>query len=146
MTRAESLRVLEAEVGVLLRRVKRVIGERARAVHPDLHPSTYMLLTYVASDGPVRASALVERFEIDKGAVSRSVNHLLDLGLVQATPDPDDGRANLLAVTPAAVQRMDEVVAHRHKLLDERLGDWSADELEHFVAELSRYNEALTLS
>ena len=31
--RADHLRSLEQEVGVLIRRVRRVIGERARAVH-----------------------------------------------------------------------------------------------------------------
>ncbi len=38
MSRAETVRALEHEVGVLIRRVRRVIGERARAVHPDLQP------------------------------------------------------------------------------------------------------------
>lgn len=143
MERADSLGILESEVGVLLRRIKRVIGERARAVHPDLHPSTYMVLTHICEEGPVRASALVDRFEIDKGAISRSVNHLLDLGLIAVEPDPGDRRANLLSVTAEAVSRIDEIVAHRRKLLDEKLGDWSAEELARFVSDLGRYNEAL---
>ena len=32
------------EVGVLVRRVRRVIHERARAVHADLQPASYLLL------------------------------------------------------------------------------------------------------
>ncbi len=34
-SRTDALRELEGEVGVLVRRIRRVIGERARAVHPD---------------------------------------------------------------------------------------------------------------
>ena len=34
--RATALRSIEREVGVLLRRVRRVIGVRARAIHPEL--------------------------------------------------------------------------------------------------------------
>ena len=92
----ESLRLLESEVGVLIRRIKRVLGERARAVHPDLQPASYLMLAYLADDGPLRASAIAETFDIDKGAISRQVQHLVDLGLVDRTPDPADGRASLL--------------------------------------------------
>ncbi len=84
--RAESLRMLESEVGVLIRRVRRVIGERARALHPDLPASSYLMLTTVAQNGPLRASALAEQFDMDKGAISRQVRHLADLGLLDCTP------------------------------------------------------------
>ena len=141
--RADSLRVLEHEVGVLIRRVKRVIGERARAVHPDLQPASYLMLGYVAENGPVRASAVAEVFAIDKGAISRQVTHLVDLGLVEGQPDPADKRATLLSVTDKAVARLEEIKSHRRKLVDEQLGDWSASELERFASDLARYNAAL---
>ena len=100
---------LEHEVGVLIRRVRRVIGERARAVHPDLQPASYLVLTYLADAGRAAASAIVEAFGIDKGAVSRQVQHLVDLGLLERTPDPADGRATLLAVTDDARRRLADV-------------------------------------
>ena len=143
MTRAESLRSLEREVGVMIRRVRRVIGERARAGHPALQPASYLILAHVAQSGPVRASMLVELFDIDKGAISRQIGHLLDLGLLAKEPDPADARASLISLTDEARRRMADVAAHRHKLLDENLADWSAEELEGFVGELSRYNQAL---
>jgi DNA-binding MarR family transcriptional regulator len=141
--RAESLRVLEHEVGVLIRRVKRVIAERARAVHPDLQPASYLMLGYVAEHGPVRASAVADVFAIDKGAVSRQVTHLVDLGLMRGEPDPADRRATLLSLTDDAFARLEEIKRHRRKLVDEQLGGWSADELERFAADLARYNDAL---
>ena len=52
MPRAETARrCLEQEVGVLIRRVRRVIGERARLVHPDLQPASYLLLSLPGRDG-----------------------------------------------------------------------------------------------
>ena len=141
--RADSLRVLEHEVGVLIRRVKRVIGERARAVHPDLQPASYLMLGFVSENGPVRASAVAEVFGIDKGAISRQVTHLVELGLVDGQPDPADKRAILLSVTDDAVARLEEIKSHRRKLVDEQLGDWSAPELEQFASDLARYNAAL---
>jgi DNA-binding MarR family transcriptional regulator len=142
-TRAESLRDLEHEVGVLIRRVRRVIGERARSVHPDLQPASYLILSWINDSGPVRASALVEQFDVDKGAVSRQVKHLVDLNLLAAEKDPADGRATLLSVTDEARTRLADVTDHRRKLLDERLATWSASELAGFASELSRYNAAL---
>lgn len=143
-SRADSIRLLEQEVGVLIRRVRRVIGVRARAVHESLQPASYLMLGYVAEHGPIRASAMVEVFEIDKGAVSRQVQHLIDLGLIERTPDPEDGRATLLSITDDAVRRMQDVAEHRRKWLDEQLGDWSDTQLAAFAGELARYNAALS--
>lgn len=143
-SRAESLRELEQEVGVLIRRVRRVIGIRARAIHESLQPASYLMLGHVAEHGPVRASAMAEIFDIDKGAISRQVQHLIDLGLIERTPDPVDGRATLLSITDEAVRRMEDVAEHRRRWLDQRLGDWSDADLAGFVRELGRYNEALS--
>jgi DNA-binding MarR family transcriptional regulator len=143
VTRSETVRALEHEVGVLIRRVRRAIGERARAVHPDLQPMAYLILAHLAESGPLRSSVLAETFGVDKGAISRQVQHLIDLGLIEKTPDPDDGRATLLSTTDEAVRRMQDVAAHRRKWLDEQLGDWSAEEMAAFAATLQRYNEAL---
>lgn len=142
-TRYDSLRHLEREVGVLIRRVKRVIGERARAVHEELQPASYVMLSWLADEGPVRASSLVEAFHIDKGAVSRQLQHLADLGLVERTPDPEDGRATLVAASDDAVRRLADVAEHRRKWLDEQLGDWDAPELARFADLLERYNRSL---
>lgn len=141
--RAEQLRRLEGEVGVLVRRIRRVIHERARAMHADLQPSAYLLLAWLAEEGPVRASAIAESLAIDKGAISRQLQHLVDLGLVVREPDPADGRATLVAASQDAVRRMADVAEHRRTWLDEQLGDWSDAELAGFVDTLARYNDAL---
>lgn len=141
--RAESLRHLEQEVGVLIRRIKRVIAERAELVHEDLQPASYLMLGYVAEHGPLRASSMSEIFAIDKGAISRQVQHLVDLRLVDRVTDPDDGRASLVTATAEAVRRLEDVAQHRRKWLDERLGDWSDERLAAFARELGHYNAAL---
>jgi DNA-binding MarR family transcriptional regulator len=143
LSRAEALGRLEGEIGVLIRRIKRVLGERARAVHPDLQRGAYLMLAYVADDGPLRPSVIAEKFDIDKGAISRQVQQLVDLGLIDRTPDPLDGRASLLVASAEARRRLDDVVTQRREWLDVRLGDWSDEELAGFVTVLGRYNAAL---
>jgi DNA-binding MarR family transcriptional regulator len=143
VSRADELGRLEQEVGVLIRRVKRVIGERARAVHPDLQPASYLMLSYLATSGPQRSSVLSERFGVDKGAISRQVQHLCDLGLLERTPDPEDGRATLVSASADAVQRMEAINRDRRRWLEEQLAEWSEDDLREFVTGLARYNAAL---
>lgn len=143
MARADLLGGLEQEVGVMIRRIRRVIGERARSVHPDLQSSSYLMLTWLNQHGAQRASAMAEAFGIDKGAISRQVQHLLDLGLVDRAPDPDDGRATLISASAEAATRINQVNDDRRRWLDDRLGDWPDGDLSEFVRMLSSYNAAL---
>jgi DNA-binding MarR family transcriptional regulator len=141
--RTESLRLLESEVGVMIRRIRRVLWERARAVHADLQPASYLMLAYLADHGAMRGSAIADTLAIDKGAVSRQLHHLVELGLVDRSPDPDDGRATLVSASAEAVRRIQHVAEDRRRWLDERLGDWTDDELADFAEVLGRYNAAL---
>lgn len=141
--RQQSLRRIEQEVGVLIRRVRRVIGERARAVHPELAPVSYLLLAHVAEAGPVRASALVDDLGSDKAAVSRQVSHLVELGLLERSRDPDDGRATLLAATADARDRLERVRRQGSERFGQMLGDWSDRDLADLAERLTRYNAAL---
>ena len=141
--RQATVRRIEEEVGVLIRRVRRVVAERATEVHESLHPNQLVLLDHLAARGPMRASTLVGHFSMDKASVSRQVQHLIDLGLVDRTPDPEDGRATLLSASDEGRRRLSDVSAHRRKLLDERLGDWDDQELADFAAVLARYNATL---
>lgn len=142
-TRSEAIGQIEAEFGVLLRRLKRVVGERARAVHPDLQGASYILLGWLSEHPPVRASAIVEQFGMDKGSLSRQLQHLEDLGLVERTPDPADGRATLVATSAEAVRRLAQVDEDRRRALDAGLADWSVAELEEFARQLGHYNRSL---
>jgi DNA-binding MarR family transcriptional regulator len=143
IARTDRLVALEQEVGVMIRRIRRVLAERARKIHPDLQSSSYLMLSWLNQRGPQRASSMVESFGIDKGAISRQVQHLVDLGLVDRAPDPEDGRATLVSASADAVRRLDDVTAERRRLLDERLDDWSDADLDGFVELLRRYNRAL---
>lgn len=140
--RDEATSALEHQVAMLLRRVRRGTAERAALVHPDLQSTSYSLLYTLVDHGPHRAHELAEMFALDKGAVSRIVHQLLELGFVERTPDPDDGRALILAATPAAIARFQAARAGRREHLDQRLSDWQTDEIASLAAGLARFNDA----
>lgn len=142
-SRPAALHDLEREVGVLMRRVKRVIAERATEVHPELQATSYLMLTWVAEQDPVRASALACEFKVDKGAVSRTVQHLEDLGLLERKPDPADGRATLVSASAEARRRLDSVEERRREWFNDRLQGWTVAELGELSTALHRYNDAL---
>jgi DNA-binding MarR family transcriptional regulator len=141
--RAELLGGLEQQVGVMIRRIRRIIGERARAVHPELQSSSYLMLTWLSQHGPQRASAMADSFGIDKGAISRQIQHLVELGLVERAPDPADGRATLVSASPDAISRLEAVSDERRAWLDSQLRDWTDEDLAGMVDRLARYNAAL---
>ena len=143
-TRNDDLRNIEAEVGTLIRRVKRVMGERAREVHPELHPMTYFMLTHLATHGPLRGADLADAFGMDKGGVSRQVQSLVDLGLVERKPAPEDRRAILLDATDEGRERLDAMSRSRRDRFDERLAEWTDEELSSFAARLAAYNQSLS--
>jgi DNA-binding MarR family transcriptional regulator len=142
--RYDDLRRIESEVGTLIRRVKRVMGERAREVHPDLHPMTYFILAHLAQHGPMRAADLSDAFGMDKGGVSRQVQALVDLGLVERAPAAEDRRAVLLDASDEGRTRLETMSRSRSDRFDRRLGTWSDDELSRFASQLAAYNQALS--
>ena len=141
--RAADLRRIESEVVVLIRRVKRTLVERSSAIHPELSPASYLLLGQIITAGPLRGADLVGTFEIDKGVVSRGVQHLVDLGLVERHPDPDDRRATLVAATEHAVTQMAALQRARSERFDERLSGWDDADVARFAEQLADYNRLL---
>lgn len=144
--RIAALQSLEREVGVLMRRTRRVVRERAMMLHPELSAPSYLMLSFIKGMGPSRASDIAEAFQLDKGAVSRSVHSLLELGLIEKESDPEDRRAMILSITPYAASRLDEIAAQRLERLESLLDEWSAQDIEDFVSGFERYNQLLEAS
>lgn len=100
--------------------------------------ATYVLLFHLTTGGPQRAKTLAETVCVDPSTVSRQVDQLVRLGLVERQADPDDGRATVLAATPegyAAHRRMHE---RRDAMLTQVMHDWEADDVELLTTLLGR--------
>lgn len=141
--RASAISALEQELGVLIRRVRRAQGQRARMMHPELSSTGYQILRFLQESGSQRSSMLADTFAIDKGAVSRQITHLEQLGFVSREPDPDDGRAQLLRLTGDAERRLVEVDVVRRRRYDERLSGWDAEQITGLAQMLHQYNASL---
>ncbi|KDA06981.1 hypothetical protein DC31_00515 [Microbacterium sp. CH12i] len=98
----DTLSEFQGHLNLIFVRARAVWKEAAAQINPELQPSGYKLLVFIARVGTANAHQLAERFEIDKSLVSRQVRMLEDLGLIESRPDDQDGRQRVLTATPAA--------------------------------------------
>lgn len=138
--RGEALQVLERELTLLLRRSRAVQGRLGSRLHSGLDGAVYAVLLLLDDAGPLRASDLVVRLGMDKSTVSRQVAALVDLGLVERTADPLDGRARALAITAEGHRRLGDLRAERRARWQADLADWDPADVAALASLLDRVN------
>ncbi|MFG2625144.1 MarR family winged helix-turn-helix transcriptional regulator [Streptomyces sp. NPDC048473] len=136
--REESLDVIQRELTAFARRARAA----AARLHPELPLVSYTLLAHIDDRHGCRATDLAAHYMLDKSTVSRQIGALEKLGLVERHPDPDDHRIQVLHPTEAGTQALASTQASRRSAYQERLADWTADDLASFAEYLLRYNAA----
>jgi DNA-binding MarR family transcriptional regulator len=131
---------LEREIGLLLRRSRAISARLAGQLHPDLDGAAYGLLALLEDAGPLRASDLVLRLGLDKSTVSRQVATLVELGFVDRTADPADGRAQVLTPSAEGSARLAEIRDVRRARWESDLSGWPAEDVASLAELLSRLN------
>ena len=131
---------LEREIGLLLRRSRAISARLAGVLHKDLDGAAYGLLALLQDAGPLRASDLVSRLGLDKSTVSRQVASLVDLGLVERTADPADGRAQVLTPSQEGSARLARIRTVRRARWEADLADWPAADVAALGELLARLN------
>ncbi|NHN56700.1 MarR family transcriptional regulator [Calidifontibacter sp. DB0510] len=107
-----------------------------------IESSAYPLLVALQC-GPCRVSALAGQIHSDASTVSRQVAHLVSRDLVEKAPDPDDGRAQMVQLTPPGEELVDKVLQRRGEWMQKLLTDWTAKDVKAFNAYLRRFNDDL---
>lgn len=109
----------------------------------DLTPVDTWLLGAIGDDGPLRASHLADWQGVDKSTVTPQVQRLETAGLVARAPDPDDGRASLLSLTPKGRRVLRAWRSRGAQRLDELLTDWSPRDRDELARLLDRFVDAV---
>ncbi|PPF23741.1 MarR family transcriptional regulator [Rathayibacter rathayi] len=132
---------VEGELSTLFNRVRASMRSCAERLHPELTSMGYKTLSALERRGPVHSGVLAELLEMDKSALSRQITALDRLGLLERTPDPRDGRATILSVTPATAERLRETRSSKQALMHEELRTWELSDIELFASLLHRIND-----
>lgn len=138
MTAPEDMVELEralTRISHLLTRAKqhdRTVVEAGVAID---RASTPILRLLADAPEPVRLGTLADRLAVEAPHVTRQVQRLERSGLVERVPDPDDGRAQRVRISPKGAEAVECVRAVGRRRMAEALADWS-DEDRHLLAVL----------
>jgi DNA-binding MarR family transcriptional regulator len=102
-----------------------------------------MMLLFPLMREPQRPGTLAELSHADPSTISRQVAELVRRGLVERAADPSDGRASLLAITPAGRALCERLGTVRRQMLATAVSAWTDAELATFAGLLARFNDAL---
>ena len=101
--------------------------------------SAHVLLFTLSHAGPMRLSDLAAAVHVDASTVSRQAAQLVTEQLLARQPDPEDGRASVVALSDAGIRFVEEMIQRRRAFIDSTVADWSAEDLRTFTSLLHRF-------
>ncbi len=107
------------------RSARRIRAERGEA---DLSEAQFGVLAALTAVGPMTPGALAEREHVKPPSMTRTVNSLVELGLVVKTDHPTDGRQVTVALSAAGEAEVRETRHRRDAWLTGRLSTLTTDE------------------
>jgi DNA-binding MarR family transcriptional regulator len=121
-----------------LRQAKHWFHDATRDLHPQHSRTAVSALVLLERHGPSRVSELAEEARVDLSVISRQLQSLEANGLAERRPDPEDGRAHLVRMTPLGT----EALAVARTALDDRVADqlahWEPEEVRALAESLRR--------
>ncbi|RQP13067.1 MAG: MarR family transcriptional regulator [Microbacteriaceae bacterium] len=114
---------------------------RAAGVPDEPHALTVMFL--LTERGPQRPTVLAGILGISAAATSRLVEALATAGLVTRTPDPEDARATLVALTEQGAAAATVLHEEGDRLSQRLLDGWTDEERTIFTRLMHRYADAV---
>ena len=104
---------LNSHVGYWLRYVSNHVSQAfARKVEArGVTVAEWVLMRHLLDEEPLAPSRLAERMGMTRGAISKLASRLIAKSLVVSAANPDDGRAQILSLTPAGRALVPELAA-----------------------------------
>ena len=132
------------EVKVVFGRLRRRI--RALALVDDLSGSQAAVLTRLHKEGPSSASVLAGAEAVSHQAIGAILTVLDTRGFIERSPDPNDGRRQLISLTAAGVARAENTTSAREEWLARALQDGLTEDerraVRHAMTLLDRLAES----
>ncbi len=132
--------MLEDQIGFRLRRAHQRASEIFARVMEEfaLTPMQFAAMAKLDDEGPISQNHLGRLTAMDPATILGVVGRLARQGLVAVRPDPGDGRATLLSLTPAGAQQMVAMKAAGAKVSRETLAPLTPAESATLMALLAR--------
>jgi len=115
------------------RALKARSGDWGHAAH-ELTRGDIVTLGVLEARGSTRPGQIAAALNVDPSVISRQLVTLHRLDLITRGTDPDDGRAELISITPQGRERLVRAREAMCLSLAERLGHWDLDEIARATA------------
>jgi DNA-binding MarR family transcriptional regulator len=136
---ADDIDELATTFSSLMRAYKRAYQHFLAKAEREVEWTSQVLLSCVANEGPLRASALAGLIDSDPSTVSRQVAQLVRDGYVERRADQADGRASLLVATEKGMASHREHCRMRNERYRRMLSEWSERDIRKFTTLLRRF-------
>jgi DNA-binding MarR family transcriptional regulator len=113
----------------IVRTARRLRQEATGAGGSELTPTAVAALATVERHGPLTPSELAQIERIKRPTATRTLQALVEAGLVDRAPDPADGRSALLSLNSAGRERLRRLRGRKNAYLARRMGDLPAEDL-----------------
>jgi putative acetyltransferase len=135
---------MAATIRLLGREMVRELGVVDSASSPcNVSLTQCHVLVELERNGTLTANELADLLIVDKAAISRTVNQLVETGLVNLRDDPVDRRRKPLALTTLGTKRAAEIHKSANGRVQEALGILDPDELQVVMRGMTLYVKAL---
>ncbi len=135
-----------AEVGTRLQdllKAVRLLKQRS-AQHGAVPPGMLGMLVHIDRlESGCHSRELAATTQLDPSTISRAVAALVAQGLVAREPDPHDGRATVLILTPAGRSALADALQWFGGELDRAFAGWTPGEIASFSQALHRFTTAV---
>ncbi|MFD5600129.1 MarR family winged helix-turn-helix transcriptional regulator [Leucobacter sp. NPDC058333] len=135
---------LEHEFETLFNEFRRSALANAAQVSEGMLPGAYKVLTTIARLSSATLSELTELMMIDKGQMSRTIRELEERGLIDRTPDPQDGRSVRISLSTFGAERLAATRGEKEHELRDAMASWSVSDIVKFTELLHALSRGLT--
>lgn len=133
-----TISALEQEVAFLVRGLECLYRRRKYPVER----AQYLLMLQLL-DGPRSSGELAARLRLDHSTVTRQIAALEEKGCLVRSPNPDDGRSVLIALSDLGLMRCSQMRKVRTRGLEAMLSGWSEADRVQFANLVGRFNDAV---
>jgi DNA-binding MarR family transcriptional regulator len=134
----------EGELVAVADGLERLAGWLRRLAPSQVSSTTITTLDTLQAHGPLRISELAEREAISQPGMTTLVNRLEAAGQAERSPDPTDGRAALVRITPAGRRLLADRHARRTQAVLAELRHLAPDDQAALAAALPAVERLLS--
>lgn len=112
-----------------------IIGKEA----DFLDTGDFHLIDELYTSGDTRPSNLATIFGLTAPAITKRIRHLHSNKVIETYPDPSDGRATLIRLTPYGVQLAEKIREHTSQAFSTITQTWERSKVEEFASYMEEY-------